>query len=102
MSLNAFRALIGLCVVMVMAIYQEAKKDGWQWSDLFGFLKSDEFHKKIGPTVEAMPDLIVEIKEFKAEDGFDLGHIALDVGKELYVSIKAQREASNLIEPPKA
>ena len=84
MSLDAFRALIKLSVVIVLAIYKAAKVDGWQWTDLFAFLSSEEFKAQIGPTIQQMPNLSEDFKNFDGHKGFEIARIAVDIGEELY------------------
>lgn len=72
-SVKNLKEVIGLVFVIVIAILKEVKKDGFQVSDLFVFLSSQEFQSQITPAIEGVTEIPAEVKDMDANEGIQLG-----------------------------
>ena len=87
-DIHAIVAFFQLIFIMAIAIWREAKKDGFQWTDLFAFLSSEDFKLKIGPVVTEMPEMTTEFKNFSVSNGFDIARLSVDLGQQIYDEVK--------------
>lgn len=87
-DISAVKSVLGLCFSIVAPILKEYRKDGFQYTDLLAFLGSEEFKNNIAPTIQGIPDIGAEFKDFTAEEGFELAGFALDQCKLIFEALK--------------
>jgi len=67
------KELVVLNTAIMIPIMQAIGKDGFQPTDLFAFLGSEEFKKAVGPAVKDIGQVYAEAKNIDLTEGLDLG-----------------------------
>ncbi len=81
--------LLYLVKCVALPIVREAKKDGWQASDLGAFLKSAEFEEALGPAFEGVEGVANELTELDLRDDLALGRYVYGVVTDIIEELKA-------------
>jgi hypothetical protein len=87
-DVHALKSLISLVFSMAIPILKEIKKDGYQWSDLLAFIKSDEFSKYFSEALGDIKDLPAELRDIDIEEGFELVGLSVQKTKDLILTFK--------------
>lgn len=77
--------------VAILAVVREAKKDGWQPTDLGAFLKSAEFEAAVGPAVQGAEGVIDELGELDIWDDLVLGKYVYSMVTDIVGELRALR-----------
>lgn len=88
-DINAIKSLLKLCFSIAIPIVKEAKKDGFQWTDIISFIGTDEFKAELSIVLKEMPELKAEFQDFTLEEGFELAGTTLTEIKNLIDAIKS-------------
>jgi hypothetical protein len=75
--------VITLVFVIVKVLLVEIRRDGFQLSDIFVFLSSEDFKAAIGPAVKDITEIKDEIKDFSLAEGFEIVNIILSHTKDI-------------------
>lgn len=78
-GINETKEVITLAGFIASHIIREIKKDGFQYTDLASFLKSDDFDAVLKPAVEGMSAVPVELTDLNFFEGVALSKHAYDV-----------------------
>lgn len=74
--------------VFVVALVREAKKDGFQVTDIFAVLKSPELESAVAEAMDGMDLVPAEAKELDVFDGLALGRASYDLVQEVLAEVK--------------
>lgn len=87
-DIHALKELLGVLFDIAVPIIQESKKDGFQWTDIFAFMSSEQFKNEFGPMIKDLPLLGAEFSDFTVEEGFELAVYLMGKSKMIMDALK--------------
>lgn len=81
--------LLYVVKVAALAVIREAKKDGWQITDLGAFLKSAEFEAALSPALQGIEQVPEELAELDLRDDLALGRYAYSTVMDIVQELRA-------------
>ena len=80
--------VLNVVKVAVLAVLQEAKRDGWQPKDLGAFLKSSAFEAALAPALKDVGLVPAELTELDFFDGLRLARYGYGVMDDVLDALK--------------
>lgn len=74
--------------VVVVEMIKAAKKDGFQFTDVFAVLKSPELEGAVSEALKDMDLVPAEARELDVFDGLALGKLAYDMVQDVLAEVK--------------
>jgi hypothetical protein len=74
--------------IFVVSLVREAKKDGFQVTDVFAVLKSPELEGALSEAMKDMDLVLAEAKELDVFDGLALGRASYDLVQEVLAEVR--------------
>jgi len=90
MDIKNTKELVTLLKAISIPVAKEIPKDGFQPSDLFSFMGSEEFKAAVGPAMENISLVIPEMKDVDIMESAELAKIGIDFIFDLYKALKAK------------
>jgi hypothetical protein len=88
-DIHAVKGILKLAFDIAVPILIEAKKDGFQVTDLLAFLSSPEFREELGPSLKDISAVPAEISDLSLEEGFELVGFLMEETKVLVQALRA-------------
>jgi hypothetical protein len=82
------KEIVSLAFSMIIPIVQEAKRDGFQASDLIAFVDSEDFKSQLQLALKDVRQIVPEVLDLDFEEAFDLSAHVLNQVKMLVIELK--------------
>jgi hypothetical protein len=87
-DIEGVKAILGLAFYIAIPIIKDAKKDGFQWTDLMAFMSDPNFKSYFEKTIANAKNIGEEFKDLSLEEGFELAGFTLTKVQDLVSAIK--------------
>jgi hypothetical protein len=88
MSVKETKDVLNVIRVIAIAVIEEIRRDGYQWTDLGAFLGSPEFESAVTDAASGIEQVPLELATMGFLDTIEIGRATYDVVHDILKSLK--------------